>query len=1374
MAEIRRVVRKLETPHDAAIDEQLWPVNVALVVLGGFSLGVTLAYLRFDAPSWWSNAWTYVLLIPLIVGGAMAALAYINNKLFRRSMQLALIASAIFHLLIVVVSAESVIFTALSLDSKKKPILSDQATRIPVRLSPDLVLPEQSDEPRDYERPVETESPQAVPEPLAKREETEEDASPARPQPINVPEPNPTQQPALVKRPTTEQAAPRESSSLSKLSRNTQARDIAPSAAKISAERPAEQPKQDALAATSASVERNAPSTRPVDRATAEEPTASRQREMAAVTKRTTEPAPRADTAATATLPRQVNQPALTPKSQIDAADAPSVARRTRETEVTPNNTAAARRTTASPATERPSREPTTEPATQVAANGTRREVESTPQPDVAAAPTSVASRQPRVTPREAGPVTDVEAISRSTPAESTSPGPQATSVARSAAGMGRSATGSAPEAAPTDATEAGSLASGSVARARVSTAAAPNATAAEVGAPGTPRRAASEARLTGAATIPRGVEPAASPGTAANDSPDAGRLALSRAQAGVAGSGNSPNLDRGPGAGDSPALSASASARRDSATSSGAPDAALVPSTSAVRAQSRASQISPVGSQAETIAGAETGAAPQPGEFASASASLSQATGNAQRGEVSAAKGTADVDLGPSTIVAEGGSGRASGGGQPELSFDPRRGPGQGAPGANAEANSAATVARAARGNAPQAASATKVTEVPTAAGEEGSGGADGINAAPAAMSTQRLASASGGASGTAKEAEAAGSTTVGEAKLARAEAAAASPSETTLIGGGTDSPSKAAGGQTIPANAQAETVQLAGAAESGGGPEGVSLQAQGLAAAKTSGGATSQITEGAVGAAAGEEVVDAFGPQAAGRIPGGSRNVSPGREDGPSVSDLAEGGGPGKRSAETNVPAATSGKIDVPLVGPESAVAQADLDHGAATGVGRTASDAGEGLVVNIDAPEGVGGLGERLAADVGINSRLSRADSLEIDPQPTRFIGRHSGGIPAVSTASVVPTESYKKRAEGRSGRGSLPPQTEESVEAGLAFLARFQQNDGSWRLQGMEATTRADPQMVSDTAATAMAVLAFQGAGYNHREHKYASVVRNGLDYLVQNQKEDGDLFVPLDDQSNRSVWLYSHALASLALCEAYGMTQDPALQEPAQKSIDFIVAGQHKERGGWRYSPGVGSDTSVTGAMLVALRSAELAGLKVPKEVYGGVNKWLDQAQASPSQSHLYRYNPNAPDTVQQRQGRIASPTMTSLGLLMRLYLGWRRDDPSMIRGADYLKQNLPALGTSTDPQRDTYYWYYATQVMYHMRGEHWKEWHGKLHKLLLDTQIKDGPYAGSWNPRLPVPDRWGPHGGRLYVTALNLLSLEVPYRHLPTYEDTAE
>jgi hypothetical protein len=68
--------------------------------------------------------------------------------------------------------------------------------------------------------------------------------------------------------------------------------------------------------------------------------------------------------------------------------------------------------------------------------------------------------------------------------------------------------------------------------------------------------------------------------------------------------------------------------------------------------------------------------------------------------------------------------------------------------------------------------------------------------------------------------------------------------------------------------------------------------------------------------------------------------------------------------------------------------------------------------------------------------------------------------------------------------------------------------------------------------------------------------------------------------------------------------------------------------------------------------------------------------------------------------------------------------------------------------------------------MYHMQGQHWKTWNGKLRDLLVSTQVTQGALAGSWKPM----DAREKPGGRLYATALRLLMLEVYYRHLPLYQ----
>ncbi|MEX2027715.1 MAG: prenyltransferase/squalene oxidase repeat-containing protein, partial [Pirellulaceae bacterium] len=494
---------------------------------------------------------------------------------------------------------------------------------------------------------------------------------------------------------------------------------------------------------------------------------------------------------------------------------------------------------------------------------------------------------------------------------------------------------------------------------------------------------------------------------------------------------------------------------------------------------------------------------------------------------------------------------------------------------------------------------------------------------------------------------------------------------------------------------------------------------------------------------------------------------------------------------------PSASAVVSDIPEVGSGSAVAQAELDHmmGGMANMPMT-RQSGEAIAVAAAAPEGAGGLGTEYSPEVGINSRKAREESVNVQTATTRFVRTSVGGLPSVSTAAVVSREPFVKRSarldgdQPGSGRGASSPQTNAAIEAGLAFLARYQRPDGRWSLQGFDDATNAVSEderrfmLVSDTGATALAILAFQGWGKNHREGEYRDVLHRGINHLLAQQKASGDLFVPADDRSNQSVWLYSHALATLALCEAYGMTGDPDLKEPAQRAIDFIVATQNRDLGGWRYSPeydasgaiigGVGTDTSVTGWMVAALYSARGAELAVPSETFARIEKWMNSAQGPGGESHLYRYNPYAPDTVQQRHGRVPSKTMTAVGLLSRSLLGWKPDHPALGRGAEFLEANRPSIGTAREPLRDTYYWYYATLALVYLKERDparyepvWQEWEAALHPILRNSQEKQGPWSGSWNPRGPVPDRWGLHAGRLYVTTMNLLSLEANYRYLP-------
>ena len=78
-----------------------------------------------------------------------------------------------------------------------------------------------------------------------------------------------------------------------------------------------------------------------------------------------------------------------------------------------------------------------------------------------------------------------------------------------------------------------------------------------------------------------------------------------------------------------------------------------------------------------------------------------------------------------------------------------------------------------------------------------------------------------------------------------------------------------------------------------------------------------------------------------------------------------------------------------------------------------------------------------------------------------------------------------------------------------------------------------------------------------------------------------------------------------------------------------------------------------------------------------------------------------------------------------------------------------------------------YYNYYATQILHHWGGKEWTGWNGQMRDQLVETQVRGGAYAGSWNPS---GGHAGEKGGRLFDTCLSIMTLEVYYRHLPLYE----
>ena len=337
------------------------------------------------------------------------------------------------------------------------------------------------------------------------------------------------------------------------------------------------------------------------------------------------------------------------------------------------------------------------------------------------------------------------------------------------------------------------------------------------------------------------------------------------------------------------------------------------------------------------------------------------------------------------------------------------------------------------------------------------------------------------------------------------------------------------------------------------------------------------------------------------------------------------------------------------------------------------------------------------------------------------------------------------------EGRKNRAALAAQrggtaaSEDAVERGLKWLIAHQRDNGSWSFDHTQGPCgglcRNPGTESSTTAATSVALLAFLGAGYTHQDGPYQDAIHRALYYLSSRAvttRHGADL---------QQGTMYAQGLSAIALCEGYGMTEDPALREVAQAAIDFIIYAQDPKGGGWRYAPQQPGDTTVTGWQLMALKSGQMAGLEVPSPSIGLAIHFLDSVQADDGARYGY---------MSQEPRR----STTAVGLLLRMYTGWPRQHPALRRGI----RHLDKWGPSKD---DIYYNYYATQVMHHWQGPEWDRWNAKMRDYLVKTQASQGHESGSWY----FENTHGDKGGRLYNTAMAVMTLEVYYRYMPLYKE---
>ena len=229
-----------------------------------------------------------------------------------------------------------------------------------------------------------------------------------------------------------------------------------------------------------------------------------------------------------------------------------------------------------------------------------------------------------------------------------------------------------------------------------------------------------------------------------------------------------------------------------------------------------------------------------------------------------------------------------------------------------------------------------------------------------------------------------------------------------------------------------------------------------------------------------------------------------------------------------------------------------------------------------------------------------------------------------------------------------------------------------------------------------------------------------------------------------------------------LVEACAATNAVVYRLPAQKAVSFIPQAQNNGLG-WRYTPKCGSnDTSVTGWCVLALKSAESAGLEVPKNVYDGAKQWIVRVTDANGQVGYDKLGSGEIFVPGKNESWKHHQTMTGVGVFCRILIdGKKPQDPMVRKGMDILSNDLPRFEAKFI---DGYYWHAGTLALMETQslpGSPWDQWRKSVGTALVSWQqweTGDPCREGSWHAG--NYDRWAYAGGRICATALNVITLE--------------
>jgi hypothetical protein len=359
-----------------------------------------------------------------------------------------------------------------------------------------------------------------------------------------------------------------------------------------------------------------------------------------------------------------------------------------------------------------------------------------------------------------------------------------------------------------------------------------------------------------------------------------------------------------------------------------------------------------------------------------------------------------------------------------------------------------------------------------------------------------------------------------------------------------------------------------------------------------------------------------------------------------------------------------------------------------------------------------------------------------------------------------------QKYGQRDTHGTGDGVRRTPRDHATARGLEWLVRHQDEDGRWDADQFmkhdltgEACT-GPGNSVNDVGVTALALLALLGDGNTLKVGPYRKVLRSGVRWLVEQQDPDTGLIGVAASQS----FMYSHAIAAMVLCEAYGLSEHKPLQRPAQAAIGYIAHARNPY-GVWRYQPRDNDgDSSVTAWMVQALLSAKEFGLAVDDTALQTASVWFDGVTDATTGTAGYTKvgeGSSRPIGKLDKFPAAKSEALTSAVLLCRCLMHIEeKPSPVMNLAAERILAK-PPVWNEADGSIDMYYWYYASYALYQIGGKPWDTWSKKMLGAMVKTQRQDGNSTGSWDP----VDPWGEEGGRVYSTAIMVLCLQSHFRY---------